>query len=136
MPIKKNTKTKTKATPKKVAKKTATKKVAKKSSVKKASARKTMPKKETKKDLVVASEQTAFWSTDGRILDSLLALREALDEMEKAAYQYHAEGGRNDFANWVEVVLCDAECAAALAKAKTQKSAKTVVVKHLKHYAL
>jgi hypothetical protein len=129
MPTKKPaTKKATKKTTKvkKVAKK-ATKKVAKKATAKKAS---------TKKPLLHASDDTSFWVSDGQILNSLLALRDSLNQMSKEVYQYHAGGKQNDFANWVEVVLCDEQCAHDLRKAKTPHSAKTVVVKHLKYYAV
>jgi len=66
----------------------------------------------------------------------LLALRDALDEMEKEVYAYHAGNAQNDFANWVAAVLADNACATDLQKAKTPKSAKTTVVKHLKYYSV
>jgi hypothetical protein len=131
-----------KAAAKKVAKK-ATKKVAKKTVkktakkvVKKATKKAPAKKASSKKDLVYADGSTAFWMTNGQILNSLVALRDALDEMEKTVYDYHAGGAHNDFANWVDTVLADAACARALEKARTPKSAKTVVVKHLKVYAV
>jgi hypothetical protein len=127
-------KTATKTTPKKkVAKKVvkkSTKKVAKKA------ASKTAKKTSTKKTLVYADNSASFWVSTGQILNSLVALRDALDTMEKQAYLYHAKGEHNDFANWVEVVLCDEDCAKALRRAKTPTAAKTAVVKHLKHYSL
>lgn len=129
MPTKKSTAKKTakpKAKVKKVAKK-AIKKVAKKTAAKKAP---------TKKTLVLATDNTSFWVSDGQILNSLLALRDSLDLMSKEVYQYHCGGKDNDFANWVEVVLCDGDCAHDLRKAKTPRSAKTVVVKHLKRYTI
>lgn len=113
----------------KAAPKKKTAKVAKK-------AAKKAPKKQAKKALVYADNTTSFWVRDGQILNSLLALRDALALMQKETYVYHAEGDHNDFANWVEVVLCDDACAAELRAAKTPASAKTVVVRHLKYYAL
>jgi hypothetical protein len=139
MPTKKATKKAPAKKPaaKKVAKK-ATKKVAKKAVKKtiKKTAKKTTKKASSKKELVYADGSTAFWVTNGQVLDSLVALRDALDAMEKAVYEYHAGGAHNDFANWVDAVLADAKCAKDLEKAKTAKSAKTVVVKHLKVYAV
>ncbi|MCB9815001.1 hypothetical protein H6785_00240 [Candidatus Nomurabacteria bacterium] len=123
----KNTKKKVKAPTKKVAKK-----VAKKAAVKKSTQKAT----ESKKPLVYANGQTAFWVSNGQVLDSLLALRDALDEMEKEVYAYHAGNAQNDFANWVAAVLADNACATDLQKAKTPKSAKTTVVKHLKYYSV
>lgn len=125
MPTKKTVAKKVVKPKKKVVKKTA-KKAVKKSS-KKAS---------SKKQLTYSSHDTSFWVSDGQILNSLVALSNALDTMEKDVYTFHAEGNENDFANWVEVVLCDGDCAKDLRKAKTQRSAKTAIVKHLKYYTI
>ncbi|MCB9810081.1 hypothetical protein H6781_00595 [Candidatus Nomurabacteria bacterium] len=135
MPTKKVTKkpVSKKTVKKKVAKTAVKKKVVKKPAKKVA---KKVSKDTTKKPLVLASNDTSFWVTNGQILNSLIALRDALDEMEKEVYSYHAGGAQNDFANWVAAVLADNTCAAELQKAKTPKSAKTVVVKHLKLYSI
>ena len=124
-PVKKTAKVAAKA------KKPAAKKTAAKPKVKKEAAM-----KKPVKDLVYASDQESFWTTDGEVLNSLVALHAAFAEMEKEVFKFHAEGDQNDFAVWVEGVLCDGDCAADLQKAKTAKGAKTVVSKHLKLYSL
>ena len=136
MPTKKTIK---KVPAKKVVPKKEVKKVAAKSPVKKVvkkvvAAKKTSSTK--KKNLVYANNQTSFWVTNGQILNSLVALRDALDEMEKEVYLYHAGGAHNDFANWVGAVLSDSNCANELEKAKTPTTAKTIIVKHLKTYSV
>jgi hypothetical protein len=139
MPIKKITKkvAEKKVISKKVVKKEVpkktTKKVVDKVVAKKATKKIIAPKK---KELVYANEQTSFWVTNGQILNSLITLRDALEEMENEVYLYHAGGAHNDFANWVATVLTDNKCASDLEKAKTPISAKTVVVKHLKSYSV
>ena len=125
-----------KKTAKKAAPKKAVKKVAKKTTKKKAAPKKAAKKSSAKKDLVYAPDHASFWVTDGQVLNSLLALRDALDEMEKEVFSYHVSKEHNDFANWVDSVLYDAECAAALHKARTPKTARTVVVRHLKLYSV
>jgi len=120
-----------KVVPKKAVKKTVRKSVAKKT-IKKSAAK----KKATKESLVIAADHESFWVTNGQILNSLVALHNALDEMEKEVYRFHTDKAKNDFANWVDVVLKDTSCAKELLKAKTAKSAKTVVVKHLKSYSI
>tara|TARA_B100002051_G_C16744753_1_gene646752 strand:- start:2931 stop:3365 length:435 start_codon:yes stop_codon:yes gene_type:complete len=144
MPTKKTTKKTAKKAVKSSSKTGQAKKTTAKKTVKK-TVKKSTPKKTVKKTskntaakpLVFASNNTSFWVNDGQILNSLVALRDAFDGMDKAVYEYHAKGNdQNDFANWVGVVLCDGDCAAALEKAKTPRSAKTVVVKHLKYYAI
>jgi hypothetical protein len=123
---------------KKVDKKVVPTKVTAKKVVKKSvkPATKKLPaKKATRKtELIYADNTKSFWVTDGKILNSLLALRDALDEMHQETYQYHANKVNNDFANWVADVLADKQCALELKKATTPKSAKTVVIKYLKLY--
>jgi hypothetical protein len=121
-------------------KKPAAKKVAAKKAIKKSPTKKTVGKavamKKPVKDMVYASDQESFWMQNGEILNSLMALNEAFAAMDKDIYQFHAHGDRNDFSIWVDSVLCDEECAADLKKAKSSKSARTIVVKHLKLYSI
>lgn len=129
-----------KTTKPKVTKKVAVKKLTKKTIIKKVAPKKTIKvgvSKKTpvsKKNLIVANNQTSFWVKNGEILNSLVALRDSLEEMEKEVYLYHAGGNHNDFSNWIAAVLSDIECAEAIEKAKTPKSAKIIVTKHLKKY--
>jgi hypothetical protein len=58
-----------------------------------------------------------------------------MEEMEKEVYLHHT-ANVNDFANWVEVVLDDSECAETLRKAATKRSAKTAIIKSLKAYKI
>ncbi len=111
-------------------------KTAVKKAVKKTGAAKKTTKKSVGKTLVYADNDTSFWVNDGQILNNLVALRDAFTSMHADVYSYHTSLGQNDFANWVEVVLCDGECATDLRKAKTSSAAKTVVVRHLKSYTL
>lgn len=132
--IKKETKTVTKKTaPKKSVKTKSTSIKVTGVAPKKTSAKKIAGSK-NKKDLVVASNYNSFWMNDGQILNTLVALEVALKKMDNDVYKYHTNLGRHDFANWVEDVLLDIECATALRKAKTVKSAHTVVVKFLNNY--
>jgi len=128
--------------PKKVVKK-ATKKVAQIVTTKKVVKKQAVPKTKlktksntNKKTLVVASDNTSFWVSDGNVLNSLVALRDALSTMDKKVYLYHTAKPQNDFSNWVAVVLGDEACAADLEKAKTPKAAKIVITRHLKLYTI
>jgi len=146
MPKSSSVPTKTKSINKKAtaklatSKKPATKKVAAKKPVAKKLVQKATANTTTKvsaaKSLVYAPDQHSFWVSNGEILNSLTALRDALAAMDDRVYTHHARPEQNDFAIWVNDVLCDNECAQALAKAKTPKSAHTVVVRHLKFYAV
>jgi hypothetical protein len=103
---------------------------------KKVVAKKVVKKSTEKKDLVYADNKKSFWCHDGQVLNSLLALKDALSEMEKSVFLHHVTKDKNDFADWVEQVLHDADCASALRKAKTAKGASTVVIKSLKIYQI
>ena len=84
--------------------------------------------------LICASDEHCFWTTDGNILKSLEDLVFAFGSMDETVFVYHADGVKNDFADWVEHVLEDAACAADLRKTATPKKAHTVAKKHLKKY--
>lgn len=114
------TKTKKKAAPKKVTK--VTRESKKKS------------QKTEKMALICAHNDECFWTTDGKVLANLVELRDTLDSMAEEVFTYHVNKEKNDFADWVESVLQDAELAAALRKAKKASTAKTVVVRRLKIY--
>ena len=121
---------------KKVTKKTAPKKApraVKKTSAGKATA--TRGKKEVKV-LACASDDKCFWTTDGQILKNLDELQMAFGTMGDEVFLHHVTKEKNDFADWVEHVLADAECASALRKSKKPASARTVVIKHLRQYSL
>lgn len=136
MPSKKSSTTK-KTTAKKAVKKTA-KKVAKKATKKttKKAVKKTTKKSANKnaKVLVCANGKECFWTNDGQVLSDLRELSEALDSMAQEVFNYHVTKEKNDFADWVESVLSDAECASALRRSKKPSSARTIVVRHLKTY--
>lgn len=130
------------STTKKVAKKTPAKKATKvakapvKKATKKAAKKTTATNKKAGKVLVCAQASECFWTTDGSVLRDLRELEQALHTMTAKVYKYHVQKERNDFAQWVEHVLKDSGCAAALERAKTPKTAHTVVVRHLKLYQL
>ncbi len=151
MPTKKTTVKKTAAKKTGSAKKSVTKSVAKKSTAKKATTKKTATKagksssKSTKakkavskneKVLVCADGEECFWTTDGQILADLNQLQMALASMDDSVFFYHVNEEKNDFAEWVEAVLMDFECAQDLRKASAPKDARTVVVRHLRTYRI
>ena len=109
--------------------KTGSKAAIKKQSVRKAvskTAKKVVaPKKPTAKkksssankkpqSLICADNERCFWTVDGQILNDLVALQNALERMDKEVFYSHVGPDKNDFATWVEQVLCDADCAADL----------------------
>lgn len=103
----------------------------------KTSTKKPRAKKNTVKEtpsVVYASGDQCFWSCDGHILASLYDLEHALSCIEQTTYNHHVTSDRNDFANWVEFVLCDKECADGLRRSKTQRAAHRTVTKSLSRY--
>lgn len=130
---KKATKKVTKKAVKKTAKK-AVKKTAKKTAVKKTATKTTKKTSSKVKALVCAPDDKCFWTTDGQVLQNLEELKLAFGSMDDEVFLHHVGKEKNDFADWVEQVLQDAECAAALRKARKPKTAQTVVVKCLRLY--
>ncbi len=134
--------------PKKITttKKVTTNKIAPKKAIKKVSPKKVaLPKKKvstaakkvtTKKPLVYADNDHSFWVSNGQVLNSLIALQQALANMEKEVFEHHVSDEKHDFADWVEVVLCDGKCASDLRKSKTPDKACGIVDKHLKTYKI
>lgn len=92
--------------------------------------------KKSPKTLVYATDAESFWVSSGEILNSLVALCDALQHMDKQVFTFHATGESNDFSLWVRHVLQDVECAYALQKAKTPRGARVIIMRHLKLYAL
>ena len=120
---------------KKVATKAAPK-VAKVPAKKVAPVAKKAPVSKAKQVLVCAPGEQCFWTTDGRILSNLLELRDALESMTDDVFAYHVSKERNDFADWIEHVLGDAELAAAFRKSKKVNTAHDVVVTRLRIYSI
>lgn len=83
-----------------------------------------------KSERITAKGEQCFWSHDGKILATHDDLKKALEVMSAPSYKHHTTG-RNDFANWVELVLEDKACASELRKAKNQKASVAALVKKL-----
>lgn len=81
-----------------------------------------------------ADDAQSFWAVNGEVLNSLVALRDALERMDAKTFRYHVRDDQNDFALWVDEVLGDGTCAAELAHCTTPSKAKTVVVRRLRSY--
>jgi len=83
---------------------------------------KTAPKK-TVSVVADVEPEKAFWLNDGRMLKNLKELAQALETMDGALWSFHANGERNDFANWVEDVFGQKQLGSALRKTKSAKTA-------------
>jgi hypothetical protein len=117
-------------------KKTATKKVPVVAAVvpKKKVASKAAPKKVvTKKSTCGACKaaclpEQAFWVNNGPVVDSLMGLKQALNDMTDEQYAYHTARAGNDFASWVRDCLGDTVTAVRIAKTKTRDGAMRAII--------
>jgi hypothetical protein len=78
-----------------------------------------------------APDDKRFWANDGRTIKNLKELGMSLSEMNAGTYQYHREGGRNDFSKWVRDVVGDAQLADELAKADSSEQASRAVAQRI-----
>lgn len=111
-------------------------KVAKKAAVKKTTQKKSAKPTKTGKALVCAQGDQCFWVHEGPILRDLQELEQALQDMSEAIFAHHVSKKHNDFADWIEGVLDDAETAALFRKSLKPATAHKVLVKQLKLYSL
>jgi len=97
--------------------------------------KKTTTKSVSKKiPLTTAQGEQCFWCSNGEVLSSLVELQDALKAMEEEVFAHHVNKERNDFANWIEYVLGDAELASAFKKAQKPHTARIAVVRRLRVY--
>jgi hypothetical protein len=94
----------------------------------------TIKKSAQKRALVCAEGEQCFWTTDGNIIGNLVELRDRLNEMADEVFAHHVTKERNDFANWINDVLNDAELAQAIRKAKKAQTARLAIVRSLREY--
>jgi hypothetical protein len=74
--------------------------------------------------LVQAPPDKTFWVNGGPVLADLQQLRNALaGEISDEQFVYHVTDDKNDFAQWVEEVLGETQCAQALREAKSRTEA-------------
>lgn len=125
-----------KKTVKKVAKKAVKKIAAKTPAKKKAPVKKTVSKNKHVRALVCADPEHCFWTTDGNVLEDLNQLQLAFGSMDDEVFLHHVTKEKNDFADWVEHILEDQECAHALRSSKKPRSSRTAVVRVLRNYNL
>lgn len=103
-----------------------TKKPAKRATKKLVAKTKTTTKRTTrgKKSMCrVAAPHETFWVNNGPICCDLTELRDALKTMTDEQFAYHTKRAGNDFAKWIEDVLCHGECAKRMARAKSRGGA-------------
>lgn len=84
---------------------------------------KTAPKKNALPLTAEVEPEKAFWLNDGRMLKNLKELGQALETMDGALWNFHANAEKNDFASWVEDVFGQKQLGSALRKTKSARTA-------------
>lgn len=131
-PTKKRKTTTTKSTKKSTTKKTTPKKTTRTKTSSKKKSLKVVPVKY----LVIATGSQVFWLKNGEILTNLLDLHESLNTMDDDLFSYHANNDYNHFADWVEHILEDSECAKKIRSATNREQTVKHVRSHLKIYVI
>ena len=72
-------------------------------------------------------EDKVFWCHNGRVVNNMAELADALKEMPNDIFEYHLNSEKNDFSSWVQGVLGDAALAADLQRATSRDSASEAV---------
>jgi len=86
-----------------------------------------LTKQEAQKLLDNVLEQYMFYCNDGRLIQSMRDLQNALLNMADDTFWYHSNQEKNDFSNWIRDVIGDVKLARDLDKAKDRFQAQSVV---------
>jgi hypothetical protein len=92
------------------------------------------PKKSraTHPKLKQADTELCFWVNNGPIIANLLDLYETLDNMSDEQFSYHTLSRGNDFAIWIEEVICEPVLAKKIARTKSKDAMRKAIRTHLK----
>jgi len=91
-------------------------------------------KKSTKKPLLKAPSEHAFYCIDGRLFYDLRELAEGMMAMNEQAFFHHVCNGNNDFRNWVRDVIQDIELANDLDGTTNKDESTTYIMARLDYY--
>ena len=86
-----------------------------------------------KKWLADVPQDKVFWLKDGNSLRNILELSSALRTMDRDVFDYHVNTERNDFANWVKLVVGDEVLSRNLSKCKQSVTAAKMVEERIKY---
>ena len=108
-------------------------KTAKKTIKKVASSRKKKKKSVSKKTKLpkALKKEVYFICMDGKPIKSLVELGKELDAMSDEVFYHHVTPDRNDFANWVNDILKEAQLAQDLGYVKDKQTACYTVMRHI-----
>ena len=77
------------------------------------------------------SADKVFYLCDGQVVRNLLELADMLELMDESVFSYHVTDYKNDFANWINDVVGDAELADELRMITEKDKAHVAVLRHV-----
>ncbi len=92
--------------------------------------RKAAPKKNRKSTKKV-KEESVFHLANGGVIDSMMCLANALDQMPMHVFNHHVNDDRNDFSNWIKEVINEPDLADNLQEAKDLAEHHIIVLKYI-----
>ena len=75
--------------------------------------------------------EVAFYLIDGRRLDTLLHVVDALETMSEDIFRHHVNDMRNDFATWINDVYNEKELADMLKNCFDRRSTQVTILRHM-----
>lgn len=87
-----------------------------------------------KKVLKNAPEAKIFWTSDGKKLYNIRDLVEALEEMAEDTFRTHVNSQKNDFVQWIKLVLGEKRLARTLRWTTTLETTIEKIREHLEKY--
>ncbi len=93
--------------------------------------KKGVKKKTAENKIKDAPEDKRFWLCDGRVLKNCRDLEQALRTMSDGTYNYHVNGNKNDFHNWIKYVFKDTKLANDVKKSRNRVTAANKLKKKL-----
>ena len=84
-------------------------------------AKNTIPKvNKTNKSWLDVPHENKFYSNDGKMLNNLSELPDALKMMDNSTFSHHVSKENNDFANWIDHVMGEKKLAEDLRQLKSK----------------
>lgn len=98
---------------------------------KKKVSKRTTKKKVSNNILKKVPVEISFYFKDGTNCQDVLSLAEKIESMAEEHFQNHVNEGKNDFAQWIEIVFKEPELANELRKTQNKDRHVIEILKHL-----
>jgi alpha-amylase/alpha-mannosidase (GH57 family) len=86
-----------------------------------------------KRWLADVPSENVFWLKDGTSIRNIIELSAALRTMDDTAFRHHVTDEKNDFTNWVKLVVGDEVLAQNLAKCKRRLMAAKMIEERIRY---